>query len=288
MALERTTIETAGPEFAAVTCGDGDRHALCFHGFPDDPRSFTPLLERLAEAGFTAVAPWMRGYGETTGVPVEPGNFTPFDLASDVFALADALGADEPLLVGHDWGAIAVTAASVVGADRFDACVTMAVPPNFVEALDDHASQALRSWYMTQFQLPGHGEDLLRRDDFALIDRLWRLWSPDWAGDDAHLDSVKETFRTGETVEASLTYYRDFFDQFMSRRRSALRVRGIDVPTLVLAGEHDGCIGADLFESATDCYDARAELAVVSGAGHFLHRERPDDVADRILAFVDG
>ena len=101
MALERTTIETAGPEFAALTAGDGDRYALCFHGFPDDPRTFEPLLERLAEAGYTAVAPWMRGYGETTGVSVEPGNFSPFDLASDVFALADALGADEPVLVAQ-------------------------------------------------------------------------------------------------------------------------------------------------------------------------------------------
>jgi pimeloyl-ACP methyl ester carboxylesterase len=61
----------------------------------------------------------------------------------------------------------------------------------------------------------------------------------------------------------------------------------VDVPTLLVAGAHDGCISADLFEGATDCFDARAELEVVSRAGHFLHAERPDHVADRILAFVD-
>ena len=288
MHLERTTVETTGFQFAAVTAGDGDRYALCFHGFPDDPRTFEPLATRLVEAGYTVAAPWMRGYGETESPPLDAGNFTPFDLASDVFAIADALGAEAPLLVGHDWGAIAVTAASVADPDRFDACATMAVPPNFAACLHEHPTQTLRSWYMTEFQVPGHAEDLLRRDDFALIERLWRLWSPGWRGRDEHLSRVKETFRTGETVEAALLYYRDFFDEFLSRRPSALTVRGIDVPTLVLAGERDGCIGVDLFDGVTDCYGAQAELEVVSGAGHFLHLEKPDVVADRVLQFVDG
>lgn len=286
--LERTTIDTAGLEFAALTCGDGDRTALLFHGFPDDPESFEPLMRRLADAGYTAVAPYMRGYGETERPPLEPGNFNPFQLGSDVFALVNALEADDPLLIGHDWGAIAVTTAGVTNADAIGACVTMAVPPNFMEALDDHASQALRSWYMTEFQIPGHGEELVRRNDFALIERLWQLWSPNHSVDEDRIASLKETFRTGDTVEAALMYYRDFFDMFMSRRRSELGISGVDAPTLLVAGAGDGCIGADLFEGSTDCFDARAELEVVGGAGHFMHVEQPDYVADRILEFVDG
>lgn len=293
--VERTTIDTADLEFAALTCTpegvdafeDADRHALCFHGFPDDPGSMEPLMERLADAGYATVAPWMRGYGETDRPPVEPGNYTPFSLASDVLALIGALGADDPLLVGHDWGAIAVTAASVADPDSIGHAVVMAVPPNFSEALDDHASQALRSWYMTEFQIPGHGEEILRRDDFALIERLWRLWSPGLSAED-RIEAVKETFRTGETVEASLMYYRDFFDEFMSRPGSARAVRGIDVRTLLLAGRQDGCIGVDLFADATECYDARATLETLPRAGHFLHLEAPDQVADHVLEFVDG
>ena len=63
--IEETTIETSGLDFAALTCGDGDDAALLLHGFPDSPYTFEPLLERLAAAGYTAVAPYMRGYGDT-------------------------------------------------------------------------------------------------------------------------------------------------------------------------------------------------------------------------------
>ena len=288
-AVERTTVETSGLEFAALTCGDGAEDALLFHGFPDTPETFEPLMRRLADAGYTAVAPYMRGYGETERPPVEPGNYVSSLLGSDVCSLSAALGADDPLVVGHDWGAIAVTAASVADPDALGTAVTMAVPPTFMARLDDYTSQALRSWYMTAFQVPGHGEELLRRDDFALIERLWRLWSPNMA--DAtrteHVARVTETFRTGETVEAALMYYRDFFDAYLSRPRDERGVGGIDVPTLLVAGSHDGCISLEMFEGATDCFDARAELATLDGAGHFHHAERPEAVADRILSFAD-
>jgi pimeloyl-ACP methyl ester carboxylesterase len=286
-AVTETTLDTTGLEFAALTCGDGDRDALLLHGFPDTPRTFGPLMERLADAGYTCYAPYMRGYGETERPPTEPGNYSPMLLASDVFALTGELDDPEPLVVGHDWGGMAVTTAAVAGGGGLGTCVSMAIPPNFWSQFDDYATQAMRSWYMNQFQVPGHGEEVLRANDFALIERLWRLWSPDWNYDAAHLEAVKDTFRTGETVEAALRYYRDFFDMFLPRRRSEQEIAGVDVPTLVLAGAHDGCIGADLFEGVTDCFDARAELAVLNNAGHFLHAERPDAVADRILSFAD-
>lgn len=287
-AVERTTVETPTLDFAALTCGDGDEYALLFHGFPDTPETFEPLMGRLADAGYTAVAPYMRGYGETERPPVEPGNYESLQLGSDVLSLSAALGAEDPLVVGHDWGAIAVTAASVADADALGTAVTMAVPPNFMARLDDYASQALRSWYMTEFQIPGHGEEVLRRDDFALIERLWRLWSPDMSDSNRrdHVARVKDTFRTGDTVEAALMYYRDFFDMFMSRPRNQRTIGGIDVPTLLVAGNHDGCISADMFEGTTDCYDARAALDVLNNAGHFHHAEKPDAVADRVLDFA--
>lgn len=284
--VEETTVETADLTFAALTCGDGDRTALVLHGFPDAPPTFQPLLERLAEAGYTAVAPYMRGYGETDRPPVEPGNYSPMVLASDVFSLLGALETEEPLVVAHDWGAIAATTAAMTDPSRMGHCALMAVPPNFWAQLDDYASQALRSWYMTEFQIPGHGEELLRRDDFALLERLWQLWSPNWSYGDDELEAVKETFRTGETVEAALQYYKDMFDMFVTRRRSQLGMSGLDVPSLLLAGGSDGCISADMFEGATDCFDARAELEVLPTAGHFMHAEQPDAVADRILEFV--
>lgn len=288
MSVESITIETDGLDFAALRCGEGDEYAFCFHGFPDDPGSMVPLMERLADAGYTAIAPYMRGYGETDRPPLEPDNYTIPLLGSDVLSVVAAVDADEPLVVGHDWGAIAVTAVAQLDPGFADTCVTMAVPPDFLTAMQRHPTQAMRSWYMSFFQLPGLAEETLRRDDFALVERLWRLWSPNWDYSQERLEAVKATFRTGETVEAAMLYYRAFFEEFLSRSPEAAAVSNIAVPTLLLAGASDGCIGVDLFERSHECYSARQETTVIDGAGHFMHAERPDVVAEEILGFVDG
>lgn len=287
MAVDEVHIETDGLDFAALRQGTGDRLALLFHGFPDDAGSMEPLMDRLADAGYTAIAPYMRGYGETDRPPLQTDNYTIPLLASDIFALVDALEGEEVLLVGHDWGAIAVSAAAQLDDGLADHCVTMAVPPDFLTAFERYPSQALRSWYMAFFQLPGLAEETLRRDDFALIERLWELWSPDWRYPDERIEAVKETFRTGQTVEAALLYYRAFFEEFLSLPPGELAISGIEIPTLLLAGRKDGCISARLFDESHQAYDARQRTEILSGAGHFLHQEQPDDVATQILEFVD-
>jgi len=287
MAIEETTIETGTLDFAALRAGSGDRYALLFHGFPDDPGSMRPLIERLADSGYTAVAPYMRGYGETDRPPLEPAEYSIPKLGSDVLAVANALGADDPLVIGHDWGAIAVSTVSRLDPSFASAAVTMAAPPDFVSAFQHNPMQAMRSWYMSFFQIPGLAEETLRRDDFALIERLWRLWSPGWEYPEERIESVRETFRTGQTVEAALQYYRSFFEAFLSRPAGDLAISGIDVPTLLLAGRNDGCIGASMFEHSSDCYAARQRTEIVGNAGHFLHAERPEYVGDLILDFVE-
>jgi pimeloyl-ACP methyl ester carboxylesterase len=286
--VEETRLDTATLEFAALRAGDGDRYALLFHGFPDDAGSMVPLLERLAGAGYTAIAPYMRGYGETERPPLEPAAYSIPKLGSDVLAVADAVGADRPLVVGHDWGAIAVSTVSRLDPSFASTAVTMAVPPDFVRAFQSNPMQAMRSWYMSLFQIPGLAEETLRRDDFALIKRLWSLWSPGWDYPEERIESVKETFRTGQTVEAALQYYRSFFQEVLARPAEDIAVSDIAVPTLLLAGRSDGCIGAGMFEHSHECYTARHRTELVGGAGHFLHAEKPDRVGDLILDFVEA
>jgi pimeloyl-ACP methyl ester carboxylesterase len=283
--MEKTRIQTQTLEFEALRAGDGDRLALLLHGFPDDPRGFEPVMERLADAGYTAVAPYERGYGATDTPPLEPSNYSVTALGGDVIALLNALDADDPLVIGHDWGAVALTAVCRLDPSLVGEAVVAAVPPDFVEALDDHPSQALRSWYMTFFQVPGLAEESLRANDFALIERLWSTWSPNWDYAE-RVEEVKETFRESETVEASLLYYRSFFDEILPKPVGSMRIRGIDVPTLLVAGRDDGCVTVSAFEDSTRCYDAHAELETVGGAGHFMHAEKPDVFADRVLEFV--
>ncbi|MDZ7689528.1 MAG: alpha/beta hydrolase [Halobacteriales archaeon] len=286
--IEETRVETATLDFDAVRAGDGERTALLLHGFPDDARTFVPLMERLADEGYTAVAPYMRGYGGTDTPPLDTSNYSVMSLGQDMLALIDALDAEDPLVVGHDWGATAVTAVSAMDASSVSECVVMAVPPNVVEVFNEYPSQTLRSWYMTFFQIPGLAEETLRRDDFALVERLWNLWSPNWDYTDERIDEVRETFRAENTVEAALLYYRALFEDALSVPADSMRVAGIEAPTLLVGGRNDGCITPRAFEDAEDCYEGRFELEMVGGAGHFMHAEKPDAVADAVLEFVEG
>lgn len=292
--LQRHTVEANGLSFECLRAGDGDRLALCLHGFPDDAGSMAPVLDALADGGFTAVAPYMRGYGPTD--PAPDGDYSPQALGADAVALAGRLGetldvdGDDPVLVGHDWGAVAAYAADRTDPDAFDRMVTMAVPPGFDPLVFEYPRQVLRSWYMWFFQLPAIPERALRWRDFALVDFLWGLWSPGWDYPEARISDVKETFRAEETVEAALQYYRDTVtlsipELFTEGPPSLADVPPIRTPTLVICGEDDGCIGPELFDHADEVIE-ECRVVRVREAGHFVHQERPDVVCEEILEWL--
>ena len=127
------SVEVNGLAFECLRAGDGDRLALRPYGFPDDAGSMQPVLDRLADAGFTAVAPYTRGYAPTD--PAPDGDYSPRALAADAVALGETLperldaDADGPVLVGHDWGAVAAYATDRADPDAFARMAALAVPP---------------------------------------------------------------------------------------------------------------------------------------------------------------
>lgn len=278
--MQDVTLSANGLEFAALRSGSGDRVALLLHGFPDDPGSMELLMGRLADGGYTTVAPYMRGYGDTDR-PAD-GQYRVTDLARDALGLLDALDASDALLIGHDWGAAAAAAAAVIDPGRIDRLVTMAVPPNLWAGLEAHPLQVYRSWYMAFFCIPRIPERALRADDFALIERLWREWSPGWDYPAERLDAVKETFRTEGTVEAALAYYRQNVPP--TQPSDSGGSIGPDVPWLVVAGERDGCIGPELFVESAGDY--RVEL--VPEAGHFVQLEAAREVGELVETFAQA
>ena len=289
--LRRRRVKANDLTFECLYTGEGDRLALCLHGFPDNAGSMATILWRLADAGFTAVAPFMRGYAPTE--PAPDNDYSGRALGRDAIELADALGTEfgtqDAVLVGHDWGAAAAYAASWTDPDAFSKLVTLALPPGFDALLSEHPRQVLRSWYMWFFQLPDTPERVLRWRNFAFIDLLWGLWSPGWDYPDARINDVKETFRADGTVEHALQYYRDT----MTLPTPAIRGDGpsledippIQTPTLVAYGAHDGCIDPELFEHTDEIIET-CRVIRVPGAGHFLHQERPDAIGDEITEFL--
>ena len=100
-------IQTRGMTFRGVEDGPEDGPlALLLHGFPDSHHTWRHLLGPLADAGYRAVAPAMRGYAPSD-VPAD-GRYQTAALSLDAIALTEALGGgDDAVLIGHDWGAVA-------------------------------------------------------------------------------------------------------------------------------------------------------------------------------------
>ena len=176
--VETGSIRANGVRFHYIAMGTGPL-LLCLHGFPDHAHTFRHQLKHFSAAGYRVVAPFMRGYAPTTSS--EGATFYVADLAHDVVELVKSLGAGRATLLGHDWGAHAAYGAAVLAPEMFDRIVTLAVPygPGLREAFVTSPEQQRRSWYVFFFQ-SRLAEAALAYDDHALVERLWRDWSPGW------------------------------------------------------------------------------------------------------------
>jgi len=289
--MDRARVTAQGVDFAYLTDGPDDGPlALCLHGFPDTAHTWRHLLPRLADAGFHAVAPFLRGYAPTS-VPAD-GRYDTGTLALDACALHQALGGDgDAVIIGHDWGAFATYGAAAFQPDRWRRVVTAAVAPQASMADGFFTfDQLRRSWYVFFFQTP-LAEYAVSLDDHAFIDRLWADWSP---GFDGSWDAarVKEALASPECLSAAIGYYRAMFsgppDDPEAAAAQAAGGTVAPQPTLYLHGEGDGCMGLDTIGPVTDFLAPGSEMAVISGAGHFLHVERPDEVNGHILRFLSS
>jgi len=287
--VDRIRIAANGLDVACLVTGDGPL-VLCLHGFPDSATSWNPLLLALADAGYRAVAPFMRGFAPTGPSPDD--SYQIADLARDANALHEALGGGPAMVVGHDWGAPAAYGAAILAPERWRAVVGMAVPPwgAMGRALVGNLEQVQRSWYMFVFQHP-LAEHLVTANDAEFIERLWSQWSPNLNNPRA-LNDAKNALRGEGCVAAALGYYRAALGDAHRDPRRADEQRLIDVgsptqPLRYLHGADDGCVGIDVARDAATRAPRDADVQIVDEAGHFLHLERPDLVAAAVIDWAD-
>src|SRR4051795_10803563 len=119
-------IDSNGIRMHIAEQGEGPLVVMC-HGFPESWYSWRHQLSALAAAGFHAVAPDMRGYGQTDR-PEAIDQYTLFHLAGDIVGLLDALGEKEAVIAGHDWGAPVAWHAAMWRPDRFRGVIGLSVP----------------------------------------------------------------------------------------------------------------------------------------------------------------
>lgn len=286
--FEQIQITANGVDFTALQIGEGPL-ALCLHGFPDTAWTYRFLLPELAEAGFRAVAPFMRGYAPTA-LPVEP-IYQAGVLGQDACELHEALGGDEnAVIVGHDWGALATYSAAVVEPRRFRRVVAASVPPGpeLASAFFSYP-QLKRSWYMF-FILHDLADLAVSAPDIGFIEGLWKDWSPGYDGrQDA--SAVRDALATPENLTAALSYYRHMLLAENQRPELAIWQQATSAlppqPTLYLHGRDDGCMGVDLIKHPrAHLPNEASRFEIIDNAGHFLQLEQPEHFNRLVVDFL--
>jgi pimeloyl-ACP methyl ester carboxylesterase len=293
--LTERSVEIGNMSFALLESGPSKGPlALLFHGFPDTAWTWRHLLSDLAEAGYHAVAPYLRGYAPSSLSP--EGQYSVAAIINDAVQLHDVLGGGpDAIVVGHDWGSAAAYGAGAFSPDRFARVIGLAVPPAgaFVQGLLGY-EQLKRSFYMFFFQTP-FAEGVVGADEMSFLARLWEDWSP---GYDATEDMarVRQSLAAPENLTAALGYYRAMFDFAGAPAelagQAAAALASVPQPTLYLHGRADGCLGWDIVDRPDIAATLEAllgegsEVVGFEGLGHFLHLEAPALVNGRILEWL--
>jgi pimeloyl-ACP methyl ester carboxylesterase len=271
------TIAANGFRFAVDEAGEGDHLALCLHGFPESRHSWRFQLPLLAETGYRAWAPDLRGYGDTEPKPKAVKDYLIDRLMEDVGALIDASGARTVTLIGHDWGAGLAWTFAANRVRPLERLVIMNVPHPAVMAaqLRTNAAQRKKSWYMAFFQIPGVPEWALTANDGRAIRRAFSDMAVDKTNFGAAvLDHYAKNAQRPGAIRGMVNWY-----------RAAFRLQGklagpwdvIETPTLIIWGEEDSALGVELLEG-TDQYVRDLTIERLPGVSHWVQQEAPQKV----------
>jgi pimeloyl-ACP methyl ester carboxylesterase len=287
--LRTGSVQANGIAFHYLEMGHGPL-VLCLHGFPDNAHTYDALLPVLAGAGFRAVAPFMRGYAPTS--PAPDGRYQSVLLGQDAAELIPALGATQACIVGHDWGATATYGAAALAPTRVEKIVTLAAA-HPAAARGDLAFSYERlkgTWHAYFFQMP-FAEQAVAANDYVFLERWWRDASPDYVPPREKMESVKATFRQPGVLTAALGYYRHTFhpanrDPSLQVLQERVNTTPTPVRALAIHGTKDRPGRLEAFDGMDHLFAKGVEKLILPGTGHFLHLERPDEVARRIVAFL--
>ena len=312
------TVDANGIKIHYAEAGVGPLIILC-HGFPESWYSWRHQLSALAEAGYRAVAPDMRGYGHTDR-PQEVEKYTILHLVGDMVGLLDALGGGHAVIAGHDWGAPVAWNSALLRPDRFRAVIGLSVPflprrPLRPTSTMPQTDEAL--FYQLYFQPEGQAEAEFERDPDATLRTLLYASSgdapPRSAAAPIAMVPRKGGFLAGRTPpatlpqwlsEADIAYYAGEFAR--TGFRGGLNwYRNIDrswelmapfaglqvkVPALYVAGDRDLVVafpGMDkLIPNLSMFVPSLRKTIMLPGCGHWTQQERAPEVNAAMIDFL--
>ena len=317
--MKHRVIESNGIKMHLAEQGDGPLVVLC-HGFPELWYSWRHQLTALAEAGYHAVAPDQRGYGQTDR-PEAIDDYHIFELTGDLVGLVDALGEQRAVIVDHDWGAAVAWHCALLRPDLFAAVVLLSVPYLQRSWADPRPTEQMKRlagenrFYQLYFQEPGRAEAELeadvRKSMLMLLysasgdpppEKRWRFLFnksetfldtcmvperlPAWLTEPDLNFFVNEFERTG--FGGALNWYRNI--DALWKLTPFLSGAKIHQPSLFIAGELDAVIAMyqAAFEGLEQTMPGLEKKVLVQGAGHWIQQERPAEVNELLLQFLAG
>lgn len=278
------TVRANGLDFEVLEAGEGDRLALCLHGFPEHALSWRNQIPLLVSLGYRVWAPNQRGYGNSPR-PQDVAAYDMSHLLDDVTALIDASGAKSVTLIGHDWGAAVCWFYAMRQPRPLERLIIMNVPhpAPFSRALRTF-KQARRSWYMGFFQLPRLPEFLLSRRHAYAIGQVFlkSASNPERFTPDVIAVYRDQAARPG-ALTGMLNWYRAAPNSM--RKQLKLGVPVIQTPTLMIWGEDDTALGKET-TYGTDRYVADLKLCYLPGVSHWVQQDAPERVNELMEAWL--
>jgi pimeloyl-ACP methyl ester carboxylesterase len=287
---------------------------VLLHGFPELWYSWRHQLPALAAAGYHAVAPDLRGYGNSDASATDEG-YAPSNLAADVIGLLDALGAEQAVLVGHDWGANIAWACGELFPERVAGLVALSVPYRPRPPMPP--SEVLRQFVaggapvspyplgVTQAELEADPHRSMRRFLYALsgdappdlVPRLFKERAPSgrvldsmpepeelpgWLGE-ADLEEYARAYaRTG--FRGPLGVYRNQDRDW--HEHPEIGTAGVHQPALFIGGRRDPAVLFGKLEPMEAAVPNLRRIVLLPNCGHWTQQERPGDVNDELLDFL--
>jgi pimeloyl-ACP methyl ester carboxylesterase len=256
----RFAVTDSGPQEADVV--------VLLHGFPQHPRGFKPVAERLNAAGLRTLIPSQRGYTPTARPP-RRRDYRTAETVADVIALLDAARLDRVHLVGHNLGGNQAWGAAAWYPSRIISLTVLSTPhPAALSKALWTSNQAFVSWYIGFFQLPRLPELLA---GLTLGRSLRGTELPP-----RYLNLYLDAMANPQAFRGALNWYRGIP---FSRRPPVGR---ITVPTTYIWGNRDIVVTRRAAELTADFVDGRYEFRELNG-GHWLPEARPNETAATIL-----
>ncbi|KAF3659805.1 putative condensin-2 complex subunit H2-like [Capsicum annuum] len=299
-------VKINGINMHYVEKGKGPHVVLFIHGFPELWYSWRHQISFMAEHGYRAVAPDLRGYGDTTGVPTDdPSNFSCLRVVGDLVELVNTIAPeqDEVFVVGHDWGAMIAWYLCLFRPDKVKALVNMSVPfsPRNPNAKPVETFKAILGddFYVVRFQEPGKVEAEYAKIGTKKV--LGKLYIPNgkpfddspvilpcWLSEkdiDYYASKYEKTGFTG-----GLNYYRAL--DLNWELTAAWTGAKVKVPVKFIVGDLDSTYNGakDYINNGGMKKDVPLleKVVILENVGHFLQQEKPIEVNKQIHNFLMG